>query len=237
MSTTESRPPPSPDVRATDGFEGDSQQVASAAVGRTGWDFLTSTLQSKILLIFGIALVGAIVIWFIWDAVMALPLYAVSSVFFSLLWYQPICNWLSRSSTYIEVWEPETGLLTTYRMGRQVFAELYRGGLQNQVSSRYGNNRIFANKLDLETNELENTWVHECDPWTYHKERRTLNKLTERVSTVFEEIIDGEALAQVEGRMQAMRSMRRHYNDLDKLFFGEEGGGDFAADIQQMETS
>jgi hypothetical protein len=218
-TTTTSLPPPN--VRAIQepvGF--DESQNASDAVGRTGWDFATATIRSKILWIFLFTMLAAIVFFFFWDILTALPFYAISSVALSLLWYRPIATWLSRSNTYVEVWEPETALLTTYCVGRQRFAELKREGLQNQVSSRYGSSRVFATEFNEESMMLKNTWVHELDPWTYHVERRTLSRLTERVNEVFTDIIDGEALAQVEGRVKAMQAMRRHYSDLDNLFFG-----------------
>ena len=214
-------PLPPPNVRAIQDSEGfDEYQNASDAVGRTGWDFATATIRSKLLWIFLFSILAAIFFYFFWDILTALPFYAVSSVALSLLWYKPIATWLSRSNTYVEVWEPETALLTTYCVGRQKFAELKRQGLQNQVSSRYGSTRVFATDFDTETLTLNNTWVHELDPWTYHVERRTLNRLTQKVNEVFTEIIDGEALAQVEGRVKAMEAMRRHYSDLDNLFFG-----------------
>ena len=219
MNQTEPSPPPN--VRAIRDSEGfDEYQEASDAVGRTGWDFATATIRSKMIWIFLFSILGAIILYIFWDALTALPFYVISSIALSLLWYKPIATWLSRSNTYVEVWEPETALLTTYCVGRQKFAELKREGLQNQVSSRYGSTRVFATEFDENTMILKNTWVHELDPWTYHVERRTLSRLTERVNEVFTDIIDGEALAQVEGRVKAMEAMRRHYADLDNLFFG-----------------
>jgi len=227
MTTTGQQLPP--DVRAI-GAEGEQSQDASDAVGRTGWDFLNTTIQSKMLWIAIFTIIGSIFLYLFAEIILSLPIYAVSSVLLSVLWYNPICSWLSRYSTYIEVWEPESGLLTTYRVGRQKFAEIKREGLQNQVTSRYGNSRIFASDFNEEDMVLQNTWVHQCDPWTYHRERRTLNKLTKRVSEVFTEIVDGEAIAQVEGRVKAMEAMRRHYKDLDSLFFGTDN------EVGQMEV-
>ena len=196
------------------------QDHHSEDVGRTGWDFLTATLQSKILLFFVLAVFASLIIYFFWESITALPIYVISSIFLSLLWYNPICNWLSRHSVFIEVFEPDNGLLTTYRVGRQKFHEIQKLGIQNSVPSRCGNVRYFASDFSEDDLILNNTWVHECDPWSYHKDRRTLSKLTERVSEVFNDIVDGEAIAQVEGRVKAMEAMRRHYVDLDKLFFG-----------------
>ena len=191
------------------------------AVGRTGWDALTVTIQSKMMWAFLFGILGLLILWVFWDSLTALPLYVLSSVGLSLLWYGPICRWLSRSSVFIEVWEPDTQQLTTYRVGRQKFSELSRQGLQNQVSSRCGNTRIFASQFDTDSATLNNCWVHEHDPWTYHTDIRTLTKLTQRVDEVFANIVDGEALAQVKGRAYAREAMQRHYADLDNLFFGE----------------
>lgn len=189
-------------------------------IGRTGWDFLTATLQSKILFFFIISIIISLILFFFWDSITSLPLYVISSILLSALWYNPICNWLSRHSVYIEVFEPDNGLLTTYRIGRQRFHQIQKEGIQNAIPSRCGNTRYFASDFSEDDDYLNNTWVHECDPWSYHKERRTLSKLTLRVSEVFNDIVDGEAIAQVEGRVKAMEAMRRHYTDLDKLFFG-----------------
>ena len=213
--TAQTLPPSAPVVRATDGPEGDSQHGASAQIGRTGWDFLTSSIQSKLLIYTVLALIASVI-----DAITALPFYIISSVVLSMLWYAPITKWLSRHSTYIEVFEPESGLLTTYRVGRQKFAELSRKGLQNQIGSRLGNTRVFADTFSESDKVLNNSWVHECTPWNYHKDRQTLLRLTERVSEVYGDIVDGEAVAQVEGRIKAMEAMRRHYADLDSIFFG-----------------
>ena len=218
--TAQTLPPSAPDVRATDGPEGDSQNGASAQIGRTGWDFLTNTMQSKLLVYGIIALIGSVIAFLFWDAITALPFYVISSVMLSMLWYAPITRWLSRHSTYIEVFEPESGLLTTYRVGRQRFAELSRKGVQNQIGSRLGNTRVFADSFSESDKVLNNSWVHECTAWDYHKDRHTLNRLTERVSEVYGDIVDGEAVAQVEGRIKAMEAMRRHYTDLDTIFFG-----------------
>ncbi len=191
------------------------------ATGRTGWDALTATIQSKLVWGFLFSLLALLILWLFWDSITSMPIYVISSILLSTLWYSPITRWLSRSSTYIEVWEPSTNTLTTYRVGRQLFSEISREGLQNTVSSKSGSNRIFASQFDPELLTLTNSWVHECDPWTYHTDIRTLTNLTDRVTTVFSDIVDAEALAQVQGRAYAMEAMRRHYNDLDNLFFGE----------------
>lgn len=189
--------------------------------GRTMWDAIAGTLQSKLLFYSIIFLIGAIALYFLWDIVTIIPLYAISSVILSFFWYNPISNWLSRQSTFIEVWCPDTNTLTTYRVGKDALSSLDRKGITNQLSSLTGNNRIFASSLDLMNNTIETTWVHSLDPWTYHVERRTLNNLAQRLSNVLDDIVDAESLAQVKGREHAMHSMNRHYQQLDSIFFGD----------------
>jgi hypothetical protein len=189
--------------------------------GRTVWDMLAGTFQSKLLFYSFIALIFSIILYFTWDLISIIPIYVISSVILSLFWYNPISSWLSRQSTFIEVWNPDTNTLTTYRAGRDAFSRLQREGITNQVSSLTGNNRIFASGIDLETNTIQTSWVHSLDPWTYHVERRTLASLADRLSNVLDDIIDAESLAQVKGREHAMESMNRHYKDLDSIFFGD----------------
>lgn len=189
--------------------------------GMTGWDAATAALHSKMLWIFLFSCLAAFLTWLFWAQLTIIPVYAVSSVVLSLFWYNPIAKWLSRQSTFIEVWDMETNTLTTWRVGRDAFAELQRTGITNVVQSITGNNRIFASHFSPNEGLLETAWVHGCDSWTYHVERRTFNKLTQRVNQVLEDITIGEAMAQVEGRIHARASMQRHYGDLDKIFFGE----------------
>ena len=189
--------------------------------GRTVWDALAGTFQSKLLFYTFIGLLFSLIVYFLWDLISIVPLYALSSVVLSLFWYNPISSWLSRQSTFIEVWNPDNNTLTTYRAGRDAFSNLQRDGITNQVSSLTGNNRIFASSLDLESQTLETSWVHSLDPWTYHVERRTLSSLASRLSNVLDDIIDAESLAQVKGREHAMESMNKHYQDLDSIFFGD----------------
>lgn len=200
--------------------------------GRTVWDAIAGTMQSKLLFYSIIFLIGAIALYFLWDIVTIIPLYAISSVVLAFFWYNPISNWLSRQSTFIEVWCPDTNTLTTYRVGKDALANLDRTGITNQLSSLTGNNRIFASSIDLQSQTLETTWVHSLDPWTYHVERRTLNNLASRLSNVLDEIVDAESLAQVKGREHAMQSMNRHYQQLDSIFFGN-----MAQEEQKHETN
>ena len=188
--------------------------------GRTTWDALTAVIQSKVLTIFLIAIVLIVAIWLLSDYISLIPIYAISSVLLSLFWYNPISQWLSRQSSYIEVWDSKTNTLTTYRVGKDAFASLNRSGLTNTVQSITGNNRIFASNFDPQERTLETAWVHSCDPWTYHRERSTLTHLTTRLNDALEDITVGEAMAQVEGRIHARKFMQSHYNDLDNIFFG-----------------
>ena len=123
--------------------------------GRTVWDALAGTFQSKLLFYTFIGLLFSLIVYFLWDLISIVPLYALSSVVLSLFWYNPISSWLSRQSTFIEVWNPDNNTLTTYRAGRDAFSNLQRDGITNQVSSLTGNNRIFASSLDLESQTLE----------------------------------------------------------------------------------
>ena len=204
--------------------------------GRTGWDAASSVIQSKMVWIFAFSCIFLITIYFFWEQITLIPIYAISSVFLSLFWYSPITNWLSQRSTYIEVWDDQTNTLTTYMVGKDAFASLKRAGLNNNVQSIIGNNRIFASQFDPEQRTLETSWVHDCDPWTYHKERRTLNKLTDRVNEVLHDITVGDMMAQVEGRIHARESMQRHYTDLDSIFFGDVTKGGEDIDIQAPES-
>lgn len=188
--------------------------------GRTIWDALTATIQSKTLTIFLFSIVAIVSIWLLSDYISLIPIYAVSSVALSLFWYNPISQWLSRQSNFIEVWDSETNTLTTYRVGKDAFAALERTGLTNTVQSLTGNNRIFASAFDPINGTLETAWVHSCDPWTYHRERQTLTHLTTRLNDALQDITVGEAMAQVEGRIHARKYMQRHYSDLDNIFFG-----------------
>ena len=204
--------------RAGDLTEADRHTITT---GRTGWDAAAGVVQSRMVWVFLWTLLAAAIVWALWDAITALPVYALSSVALSVLWYGPISSWLSRQSMFVEVWCPDTNTLTTYRVGRQLYGNLARKGLNNQVASKSGNNRIFASRFDPIDNVLETTWVHDHDPWTYHRERQTITRLTGVVNDVLEDINVGEAMAQVEGRRHAMASMRKHYADLDALFFGQ----------------
>ncbi len=197
------------------------QQNIEQKHGRTMWDILAGTIQSKILFYSLILLIISLIIYFTWDIFSIIPIYAISSMFLSLLWYNPITNWLSRGSTFIEVWDSETNTLTTYRAGKDAFSQLERIGITNQISSLAGSNRLFANKIDIENSLIETTFVHSLDPWTYHRERKTLNRLSDKLSSVLDEIIENESISQIQGRYHAMNSMRKHYEDLDSIFFGE----------------
>lgn len=197
------------------------QQNIEQKHGRTLWDILAGTVQSKILFYSLIILIISIIIYFTWDIFSIIPIYAISSMFLSLLWYNPITNWLSRGSTFIEVWDSETNTLTTYRAGKDAFSQLERKGITNQISSLAGSNRLFASKIDFENSLIETTFVHQLDPWTYHRDRKTLNRLSDKLSSVLDEIILNESTSQIEGRFHAMESMRNHYKDLDRIFFGE----------------
>ena len=90
--------------------------------GRTGWDLAANALQSKMLWVFLFSCLTAFLVWLFWAQLSIVPLYAISSVFLSLFWYNPISRWLSRQSTFIEVWDMESNTLTTYRVGRDVSA-------------------------------------------------------------------------------------------------------------------
>lgn len=188
--------------------------------GRTGWDAASSIVQSKIAWIFLFSLLFLAFIWLFWDTITLIPLYAVSSVVLSLFWYQPISNWLSQGSTFIEVWDDDTNTLTTYMVGKDALLDLKRTGITNTIQSLAGNNRIFASSFNIEEKTLETSWVHTCDPWTYHRDRRTLSALTNRMNEVLHDITQGEMLAQIEGRIHARQTMTQHYQDLDSIFFG-----------------
>jgi hypothetical protein len=198
-----------------------NQEFHESKHGRTMWDALAGTAQSKIIFYTIILLILSLIIYFTWDMISIIPIYAISSMALSLLWYNPISNWLSRGSTFIEVWDSDSNTLTTYRAGKDAFSDLQRKGITNQISSLAGSNRIFANHIDLENHLIETTFVHELDPWTYHRERKTLNRLSEKLSSVLDEIIENESTSQIQGRFHAMESMRQHYTELDKIFFGE----------------
>lgn len=189
--------------------------------GRTVWDMLAGTIQSKILFYSLILLILSIILYFSWDIITIIPLYVISSILASLLWYTPITRWLSESSTFIEVWCPDTNTLTTYRAGKNVYSQLEREGITNVISSLAGSKRIFANRLDIENSQIETAWVHKYDPWSYHIDRTTLFNISTRLSNVLNDIIDSESMAQIKGREHAMTSMRQHYQQLDKIFFGE----------------
>jgi len=206
--------------------------------GRTGWDAASSVIQSKMLWIFAFSCIFLITIYFFWEQITLIPIYAISSVFLSLFWYSPITNWLSQRSTYIEVWDDQTNTLTTYMVGKDALLDLQRTGITNTISSLAGNRRIFASSLNIEEKTLETSWVHDCDPWNYHRDRRTLSQLTSRMNEILHDITQGEMLAQIEGRIKARETMSQHYKDLDSIFFGqpENDPGD-NNDIQNPEPS
>jgi len=129
-------------------------------------------------------------------------------------------KWLSRDGIYVDVWDTDTMTLTTFRFGKKAYLEFSKTGLVNQISSLAGSRRIFASSIDFNTSEIINSWVHECDPWTYHRDFRTLAKLSERVSEVYDDIIDGEAMSEVKARKLTLSNMKRHYAELDSLFYG-----------------
>lgn len=199
----------------------DELQIQQPQYGMTMWDAGHGVLRSKMIFYTIWAVIGSVLLWLFWDTITSIPVYVISSVLLSMFWYSPISQWLSRQSSYVEVWCPLTNTLTTYRIGRNKMRDLRREGVMNQITSLTGNSRIFASHLDLEQNYLETTWVHGCEPWVYHTERRTLVKLTDRVNSVLDDIVNQDAMAQVLGRTHAMESMRRHYSDLDRIFHGE----------------
>jgi len=209
----------------TNGLQGEPSESfgesPSGAVGRTGWDIAAGVSTSKMIWIILFAIVISIVTWLAWDTMTAMPFYVVSSIVVSGFWYPHFTRWLSRQSVFVEVWEPDTQMLTTWRVGRKALSQLKRDGVQNMVQSRCGSNRIFASHFDPENMVLENTWVHDCDPWTLHVDRGTIRRLTARVSEVYDTIADGESMANVEGRRKAMVQMRKHYSELDRLFEGD----------------
>ena len=184
--------------------------------GRTGYDFLSS--KTPIIIISIIIL--PIAIYLLWDIIVTIPLYAISAIVLSFFWYNPISNWLSNSATFVEVWDKETNTFTTWRLGKDALADFNRIGVNNTVFSLAGSQRIFASYLDPEEGILETSWVHDLDPWAYHRDMRTLEKLTQRVAEVLDDIIESKSLSQIEGRKHAMEVMQKHYQQLDNLFFG-----------------
>ena len=188
----------------------------SETYGRTFFDFLSSKTPLILVSILAIPLT----IYLLWDTIVTIPLYAISAFFLSFFWYTPITRWLSSQATFVEVWDKNTNTYTTWRVGKDALASFERIGVNNTVYSLAGSPRIFASYLDPEEGLLETSWVHDLDPWTYHKDMRTLVKLTERVAEVLDDVIDSRALSQIQGRKHAMEVMQRHYQQLDDLFFG-----------------
>lgn len=194
--------------------------------GRTGWDAASGIIQSKLTWIFAFSILFLLTIYLFWDTITLIPIYAVSSVLLSLFWYSPITNWLSQRSTFIEVWDDETNTLTTYMVGKDALLSLQRTGLNNTIQSLTGNTRIFAKSFNPDEKTLDTSWVHDCTPWDYHRDRRTLSFLTIRMNEVLQDITHGEMLAQIEGRIHARRTMNQHYQDLDSIFFGQPTTGE-----------
>ena len=200
------------DLNSTENLDSQTQPQ----YGRTGYDFLSS--KTPIIIISIIML--PIAIYLLWDIIITIPLYALSAIVLSFFWYSPISNWLSRQGTFVEVWDKETNTFTTWRIGKDALADFNRLGVNNTVYSLAGSSRIFASYLDPEQGILETSWVHDLDPWSYHRDLRTLSKLTERVAEVLDDVINANALSQIEGRKHAMKVMQQHYQHLDNLFFG-----------------
>lgn len=187
--------------------------------GRTGYDFLSGLFKSNVVLILFCTVVLSIVLFFFWDMITSIPIYVVSSIVLAWFWYAPMCRWFSKDCRYVDVFCPKTGLFTTWIVGRSAFERLTKIGLSNHLMSEAGSSRIFASRF--EPDELiEHGWVHEHTPMDYHADMRTLKRLTSLVNEVYDDVMDGEALAEVEGRKRAAKAMRRHYADLDALFFG-----------------
>ena len=217
-------------------IRGNEEDHGPAPKGRTGYDFLTETVLSKSVIISIICLIGAFIIWLLWDKITLIPIYVISSFALSTLWYRPICNWLSRDGIYVDVWDDRTMTLTTYRFGRRIFSDMQKAGMLNTITSQVGSRRYFASDIDMQNGIIHTSWVHELGPWEYHKDMRTLARLTSKVNEVLDDIVDTDALIQVESRVQTMQTMRRHYSDLDSIFYGDltppstdDGGDDDAA--------
>ena len=207
--------------------------VHESTSGRTGWDFATSLLGSKIFYATIIVVFLLILIWIFKGELALLPIYIPFAMMFSFLYYSSYRKAASRKGVYVEVWDKESNIWTTYRLGRKRYAELSRDGIMNQVFSLYGNQRVFAYELDLENNHLAHTWVHGADVWRYHMERRTLFKLEKTVLDVLDDINVSEAAAEIEGRKQSRKTMRAHYKDMDDLFMGSIEGLDSAPPIHE----
>lgn len=197
--------------------ENDYDNNPNQQFGRTGYDFLSSKTPIIIVSI----IIIPITVWLLWDVIITIPLYAISAFILSFFWYNPISNWLSSSTTFIEVWDKETNTFTTWRVGKHALANFNRHGVNNTVFSLAGSSRIFASYLDPEEGILETSWIHDLDPWAYHRDMRTLAKLTQRVTEVLDDIIHADSISQIEGRKHAMEVMQNHYKHLDNLFFGQ----------------
>lgn len=195
-------------------------EVHHSPSGRTGWDFATAALSSRLLQVSFIVIILLIIIWIFKREIALLPIYIPLSMIFSIMYYSSYRKAASRKGVYVEVWDKESNIWTTYRLGRKRYAELSRDGIMNQVFSLYGNSRVFAYELDLENDYLKHTWVHGADIWRYHMERRTLFKLEQNVLDVLDDINVSEAAAEIEGRKQSRKTMRAHYKDMDDLFMG-----------------
>lgn len=184
--------------------------------GRTKYDIL---VMKPVWIVLALILL-AITIYLLWDTIITIPIYAFSAIILSFFWYAPIHQWLSSNGSFVEVWDKKTNTFTTWRIGKDALADFDRIGVTNTVYSIAGSPRIFASYLDPEEGVLETSWVHDLDPWSYHRDLRTLSRLTERVAEVMDDVINSNALSQIEGRRHAMNVMQKHYSQLDDLFFG-----------------
>jgi hypothetical protein len=190
-------------------------------VGRTTGDLIVGLGNSSffkwiILLTFAI-----IIFYFFRDDVLKIPLYIPLSVAASFLWYRPMVNWFSESATYIDLYDDDTNTWTTFRIGKQALFDLDRQGMNNTYHSLFGNERIFASDFDPSSGLLETMWIHNADMWKYHTDRKTIAHLTKMLNASLEQAFDSEATAQAEGRKMAAEAMRRHYKQLDSIFFGD----------------
>ena len=205
-------------------------------IGRTTPDLIHSFATSKLFIVGLIAIIIILLIYFTWDILTLIPLYVFSSIILSWAWYNPICRWLAHDSIFIDVVDPRDNLITTWRLGKQVFSEIGLDGMTNVQYSLSGNMRIIASDFDYENLRLINSWIHDHSPFDFFRDKGTLVRFSSLLNEVFDDIIDGKAVAQIEGRKHAMQTMNRHYQDLDSVFFGDltnEGGDDDYDNEQQ----
>ena len=210
---------------------------SNSDIGRTTSDLIYYFTTSKVFLIGLICLIISVAVFLTWDVLTLIPIYVFTSILLSWAWYSPIYKWLSHDSIFIDVIDERDNIITTWRVGKVIYSQMGLEGLTNVHYSLTGNMRILATDFNPELLQIKNSWVHEHSPFNFFRDKGTLVRFSQLLNEVYDDIIDGKAVAQIEGRKHAMQTMNKHYQDLDSVFFGSLTKDNEGGDTNGRETT